>query len=246
MNRGVVPVFDKPTFARQGGGARWRGAALALCVQAVLASLLLLGLSPAARRQVAQSALAAFSTPASPPPPAPHSAPRAAPAPAAQQGAAGVHAVSRSIVAPVPPVVLTLPPAPHVASSGAANTSGMRNEGTGPGAGVSGNGGGNGAGGAGQGGGGTPLAQIAGSIDSARDYPRAGRDARIGHSALIVFTVGVDGRAHDCQIRESSGDPESDAITCRLALERFRFRPATDASGQPVEHIYGWRQKWFY
>jgi protein TonB len=139
-----------------------------------------------------------------------------------------------------------LPPAPVIAATGDANTSGMRADGVGPGAGTTGTGGGSGAGGAGQGGGGSALAQIAGTIDSARDYPRAGRDARIGHSALIVFTVGVDGRAHDCHVRESSGDPESDAITCRLAEQRFRFRPATDAAGNPVEHPYGWRQKWFY
>jgi periplasmic protein TonB len=230
-------------------GPRWRGAVLALALQAVLAGLLLLGLSPAARRQVTQGALAAFSMPdtATPPPPAPHAAaPAHAPAPAALAGAAGAHAIPRAVTAPPPPIVLTQAPAPQVAASGAADTSGLRAQGAGPGAAAAGTGGGNGASGAGQGGGGTPLAQIAGSIDSARDYPRAGRDARIGHSALIVFTVGVDGRAHDCHVRESSGDPDSDAITCRLALERFRFRPATDAGGQPVEHIYGWRQKWFY
>jgi TonB family protein len=118
-----------------------------------------------------------------------------------------------------------LPPAPVIAATGDANTSGMRADGVGPGAGTTGTGGGSGAGGAGQGGGGSALAQIAGTIDSARDYPRAGRDARIGHSALIVFTVGVDGRAHDCHVRESSGDPESDAITCRLAEQRFAFAP---------------------
>ena len=180
--------------------------------------------------------------PSAPPPPAVH----AAPAPAAAAGLAGEHAVPRAVIAPPPLVQLTQPPAPQVAATGTANTSGLRADGTGPGAGTAGSGGGNGAGGAGQGGGGAPLAQIAGSIDSAKDYPRAGRDARIGHSALIAFTVGVDGRAHDCHVRESSGDPDSDAITCRLALERFRFRPATDAAGQPVEHLYGWRQKWFY
>ncbi|MDE1916193.1 MAG: energy transducer TonB [Sphingomonadales bacterium] len=219
---------------------------LALCVQVVLAGLLLLGLSPAARQQVAQSALAAFSTPAQTAPPAPHPAPLPAPGPAATQGAAGIRVTPRTITAPVPIIPLTVAPAPQVAATGAADTSGMREDGAGPGAGAAGTGGGNGAGGAGQGGGGTPLAQIAGSIDSARDYPRAGSDARIGHSALIVFTVGADGRAHDCHVRESSGDPDSDAITCRLALERFRFRPATDANGQPVDHLYGWRQKWFY
>jgi protein TonB len=35
-------------------------------------------------------------------------------------------------------------------------------------------------------------------------------------------------------------------ITCRLAEERFRFRPSLDNQGNPVEAMYGWRQRWFY
>jgi periplasmic protein TonB len=42
-----------------------------------------------------------------------------------------------------------------------------------------------------------------------------------------------------------SPDPEADAIVCRLAEQRFRFRPATDAAGNPVPATYGWRQEWF-
>jgi protein TonB len=226
--------------------ARAGGIALSAAVQACVLAVLLFGLSPDIRQGVTQTALAAFSAPDAPPPPPKPVAPHSLPEKAALTGAAGVRAIPRAVIAPVPLVQLTQPPAPLVSATGAANTSGLRDAGAGSGAGAAGSGGGNGAGGAGQGGGGTALAQIAGSIDSARDYPRAGRDARIGHAALIVFTVGVDGRAHDCHVRESSGDPDSDAITCRLAEQRFRFRPATDGAGNPVEHTYGWRQKWFY
>lgn len=230
--------------------ARVGSALLAFVVQGLVLAVLVLGLSPAARQAVSQSALAAFvvDDKPPPPPPSPVQAPlRAAPQATALSGAAGAHAVPRAVIAPVPLVPLIRPPAPQVAASGAADTSGMRDAGAGTGAGATGTGGGNGASGAGQGGGGgSALMQISGNIDSAKDYPRAGRDARIGHSALIVFTVGVDGRAHDCHVRDSSGDAESDAITCKLAQERFRFRPATDASGRPVEQIHGWRQSWFY
>ena len=86
--------------------------------------------------------------------------------------------------------------------------------------------------------------KLAGDI-LARDYPAASRAQRLGHAVLITFTVGTDGRVHDCQIREPSPDPEADVITCRLAEQRFRFRPAMDATGNPVTSIYGWRQKWF-
>ena len=59
------------------------------------------------------------------------------------------------------------------------------------------------------------------------------------------MTVGTDGRASNCRVTEPSPDPEADRITCRLAVERFRFKPATDAIGNPVPATYGWRQRWF-
>ena len=252
MSLKVDPAPHDPGHWHGAGGwqARAGSAALAFVVQALVLAVLLLGLSPAARQAVRQNALAACvvdDTPP-PPPPSPTKAPlHAAPQAAALSGAAGALAVPRAVIAPVPLVPLVRPPAPQVAASGSADTSGMRDTGAGTGAGATGTGGGNGASGTGQGGGGgSALVQISGNIDSAQDDPRSGRDARIGHSALIVFTVGTDGRAHDCHVRESSGDAESDAITCKLAQERFRFRPATDASGRPVEQVHGWRQSWVY
>jgi len=46
-------------------------------------------------------------------------------------------------------------------------------------------------------------------------------------------------------IHKPSPDAEADAITCRLARERFRFRPATDRAGNPIESEFGWQQRWF-
>ncbi len=59
------------------------------------------------------------------------------------------------------------------------------------------------------------------------------------------MTVGVDGRARDCRVVRPSPDAQADAIVCRLALERFVFRPAIDTQGNPVPATYGWRQDWF-
>ena len=39
--------------------------------------------------------------------------------------------------------------------------------------------------------------------------------------------------------------PQADAITCRLVETRLRFRPAMDASGNPVPAPFFWRQRWF-
>ena len=95
-------------------------------------------------------------------------------------------------------------------------------------------------------GGGAPVAKVAGDIQSARDYPRAGRDLRIGDYVIVAISVGTDGRPTACRIHRASRDAEADAITCRLAMERFHFRPATDGDGRPIAAVYGWRQAWFY
>ncbi|WP_245892858.1 TonB family protein [Novosphingobium guangzhouense] len=88
--------------------------------------------------------------------------------------------------------------------------------------------------------------KIAGDINSARDYPRAGRDLRVGASVTIDLTVGRDGRVTSCRVIQPSPDPQADRITCDLATRRFRFRPATDSGGNQVEALYRWRQRWFY
>ena len=89
--------------------------------------------------------------------------------------------------------------------------------------------------------------KIAGDINDARDYPvpPGGREIRRGHHVIVHMTVGTDGRPRNCSIVEPSPDPEADRITCRLAEERFRFRPARDEDGNPVAAPYGWRQDWF-
>lgn len=61
-----------------------------------------------------------------------------------------------------------------------------------------------------------------------------------------MLTVGTDGRASACRIHQPSGDPEADAVTCRLALERFRFAPGKDQDGQPIVADYGWQQRFFW
>ena len=80
----------------------------------------------------------------------------------------------------------------------------------------------------------------------AGDYPAESRALRIGDYVIVALTVGVDGRVRECRVHRASRDPQADAITCRLAQERFRFRPATDAAGHLVEAIFGWRQSWHF
>ncbi|MBC2666879.1 TonB family protein, partial [Novosphingobium flavum] len=131
--------------------------------------------------------------------------------------------------------------------TGAADRSGARDAGAGTGAGGAGTGPGSGGAGSGSGsGGGAKAVKIAGEINSARDYPAASRDLRIGGNVIVALTVGTDGRVSACRVVRASRDSEADAITCRLATERFRFRPASDGAGNPVVSVYGWQQRWFY
>jgi protein TonB len=161
-------------------------------------------------------------------------------------GEEGRDATSREVSAPDAPVPRPQP-APRAASTGAEDTSGAREQGEGTGAGGTGEGTGAGGSGLGQGSGARRLELISGRIDNARDYPTppGGRQIRRGHDVVIELTVGPDGRVTACRVTDPSPDPEADAITCRLAAERFVFRPRLDANGQPTTGRYRWRQRWF-
>jgi protein TonB len=184
---------------------------------------------------------------APPPPPSPTPpASRSEPEPAGAAAEAGKRAVPKEAAAPRPKLVIASPaPAPPVSGKGDEAASGARDTGIGTGAGGQGTGTGAGSGGSGQGGGGSKAVKIAGDINSARDYPRDTRELRLGDDVIVALTVGIDGRVKACRVHRPSRDPQSDRITCELAAKRFRFRPATDASGNPVESIYGWRQRWY-
>lgn len=191
--------------------------------------------------------------PEPPPEPPPELEPSPDPSLEPDPGAAGEEgeeAVPREVTAPEPRIVLPIPiPAPRVASTGVANISGAGERGEGTGAGGAGEGLGSGRGGSGQGGGGpvTRPSVRSGAINSSRDFPvpEGGRQVRVGTSITVEFTVGVDGRASDCSVTRPGPDPNANALLCQLVIDRIRFNPAQDASGNPVPARYGWRQDFF-
>lgn len=182
-----------------------------------------------------------------PPEPSPAPSPEPSQRDEGAAGDEGKTATPREVSAP--PARIPRPtPAPRASSTGTANQSGAAQQGEGTGAGGNGNGTGSGRFGNGQGGiAVTKPVKIAGDINDARDYPTppGGREVRRGQEVIVYMTVGVDGRARNCRVVTRSPDAEADRITCRLAEERFRFRPAQDADGNPVAAEYGWRQRWF-
>jgi protein TonB len=66
-----------------------------------------------------------------------------------------------------------------------------------------------------------------------------------GGAVEVRFTIEASGRVSGCRVTRPSGDASLDLTTCELIEERFRFKPATNAAGEPVASQYGWRQSWW-
>lgn len=233
-----------PRFSDQPALSRRKRAALLLALLLVYAVLVVLSLThfQADGDLEPAAALQAYSVPLDPPPPA---SPAPTPQPAGAEGAAAEAARPKPVAAApakIPDQAMTAAPA---ASTGDATKSGATSAGAGTGGGTVGTGTGTGGEGAGSGSGASRAVKIAGDITAARDYPARTRDLRLGRSVIVVLTVGPDGRVVGCRIHQPSPDAEADAITCRLATKRFRFRPATDREGNPIASEFGWQQRWF-
>ena len=226
-----------------------RGTRLGVVVLvALLHVAALLGLirafAPDFTAQVTKTVLSTFSVTVVTPPPAPE--PSKEPERAGAAAEAGKKAVAREVKADKPKVDLAKATAPKAASTGSANASGAKDAGAGTGAGGQGSGTGSGTGGNGSGGGLTrKVEKIAGAINSAKDYPRETRELRKDDYVIVAITVSAEGKPTACRIVRPSKDAQANAITCTLAMQRFRFKPATDVQGNPVASTYGWRQRWY-
>ena len=81
-----------------------------------------------------------------------------------------------------------------------------------------------------------------GGAISDEDYPSSSIRTEEQGTAVATFTVGTDGRVVACNA--SGASSTLDAETCKLIMRRFRFRPAKDASGQPIEETRSQRVTW--
>lgn len=211
---------------------RVAAAVAALAIDAGLTWALIEGLRAHWLRSADAPAMTVTEIETSPPSPPPPPPPPPTPVPK-PRGAATPPAARAPRAEPSPKVALASPT--HAASVAGAAVVGVA---AGAGSGAGGSGMGSGAGGGGGGGGGgsggglaVPAQRIGGAL-SDRDYPR---DAgRAGGTVEIGFTVRTDGRVDGCRVLGSSGSARLDGLTCALVTERFRYRPARDASGQPV------------
>jgi periplasmic protein TonB len=184
-------------------------------------------------------ALIAYAISAEPAPPAP------SPEPAGAQAEVGKKAKPKEIITARARIPNKAVAAASAASNGTDTRSGAGAAGSGTGGGGVGVGTGSGGSGTGTGSGSAARAiKIAGEITSVRDYPAKGRAERQGKQVIVVLRVGTDGQSKSCRVHKPSGVDAADAVTCALAMKRFRFRPALDRSGAPVESDYGWEQHW--
>jgi protein TonB len=213
--------------------------AAVVLVQIGLGLILLSGLHVDVRRSadiVQRLVDITLQKPPPPPPvePPPKVTPRKASAPKAEQAKLGGSPGPKPAHAPpsVTPIVAVKPSA---APSGGGT-------GTGPAVGA-GAGGGTGGPGYGAGDGGTDLEQIAGEI-TPRDYPRELADAGVGGTVGVLFRVEANGLVSRCNVTRSSGVPELDALTCRLIIQRFRYRPSTDRYGRPIADTVEGEHEW--
>jgi len=76
------------------------------------------------------------------------------------------------------------------------------------------------------------------------DYPT---DAMLkGEQGVVSLTyeIAPDGMAESCRILESSGSTALDEASCQLVIRRGRFRPARDATGEPIRSKGSRRIRW--
>ncbi|WP_179504648.1 MULTISPECIES: energy transducer TonB family protein [unclassified Sphingomonas] len=229
-------------------GNRIAAASVAAGLEILLALLLLFGLAPphgageAMRNGITAITLshppaAIASKPPPPQPHHPHATGKAAPA-ALRAQAAPVFAAVTPWAKPPP-----IPVAPQVALGLASHSGAALVPGPGNGAGGQGNGTGSGTSGTGDGDGGSDPEWTGGKIKSS-DYPPAARAAQAQGTTSVTISVTAQGRPSACRVTQSSRNPALDATTCDLAMKRFRFRPARDASGRAVAGEVDYDQEW--
>jgi protein TonB len=215
------------------------GVAATLGINTLLVALLLTlssGLVPAALRA---PGLTTFDV-TKPPPPAPP--PDTQPAAAAAPPSRGA---TRAPAPPHPPHPRPTPTSvPPWLDAGSQSASGAGSAaGSGAGRGGEGNGTGAAAGGNGTGAAATQPVHVAGDLTAA-DYRRSGLPRGTGGQVIVSMRVRSDGRVDQCRVARSSGYAAIDEATCRLIEQRFRFRPARTAGGEPVDAQIQWAATW--
>lgn len=82
------------------------------------------------------------------------------------------------------------------------------------------------------------------SLFSDADYPPSAVRNHEQGAVGFRLEVAADGRPAGCSVVSSSGSQSLDSTTCRLLMERARFRPARDAQGKATADRFTGRIVW--
>lgn len=78
-----------------------------------------------------------------------------------------------------------------------------------------------------------PAQAVSAAIERSEIDARALKKAKAG-AATLRYRVTPDGRVEGCSVSASSGGKDVDKQLCRIAEERFQYRPALDESGSRI------------
>lgn len=76
------------------------------------------------------------------------------------------------------------------------------------------------------------------------DFPQEELEAGVSGQTEVSLSVDAGGRTTDCFTTASSGSSVLDSRACELLIERARFRPGLDSTGNPVPSTYSTAVAW--
>lgn len=76
------------------------------------------------------------------------------------------------------------------------------------------------------------------------DYPLEEMRREIEGTVTFQLKVNAEGIVEKCMILRSSNVATFDQLTCKLMMQRARFKPALDADDQPITSFYVNRLRW--
>jgi TonB family protein len=76
------------------------------------------------------------------------------------------------------------------------------------------------------------------------DYPAAALSAGQQGAVQVRFLINAAGAVSQCNVASTSGSAALDARSCEIVMQRFRFKPASDANGKAVEEWRSQKVSW--
>lgn len=83
-----------------------------------------------------------------------------------------------------------------------------------------------------------------GQFFGADDYPTEAISASEQGRVIAKLWIDATGKVVSCTVTVSSGSVSLDRTTCKIALEKVSFTPATDRRGRPVAAAYTLPVRW--